>query len=231
LVSTFLALTDTRAADFAPMVMLQHLVEQCSVFFEGADAGIILKMDDGTLAVIASSSSQARVTDVLELSVGEGPCIEAVHDGVVVHASDADEIRTRWPRFAVRADAVGYQAVHAVPLRLRETILGSLNLFLTTAGGLDESDAATARALADMASIGLLQNRALTETQAARARLEYALETQVLIEQAKGMLSVSLVVTIDEASEILRLRARADRMSLRDVAQLVVTGAFDSPPE
>ena len=110
LVSTFLTLTDTLTTDFDPMEMLQYLVERCSVLFEGADAGIMLKTDAGKLAVIASSSSQARVTDMLELSEGEGPCIEAVLTGTVVHAADLEEIRTRWPAFGTRAETVGYSA-------------------------------------------------------------------------------------------------------------------------
>jgi transcriptional regulator with GAF, ATPase, and Fis domain len=221
-IATFTTLADGLTTDFDVIELLQFLAEQCSALFAGADVGIMLKESDDSIQVIASSSGRARVTDTLELAAGEGPCIEAIETGVVITAASREELLERWPAFAARTEEVGYDATHAIPLKLRETVIGSLNFFLHEPGMLSDSDAELAQAFADVATITVMQHRKLLTTETVRAQLQQALTRRILIEQAKGMLSAQNSSTTDEAFELLRRHARDNNIQLGAVAQAVI---------
>jgi GAF domain-containing protein len=227
ILGTFTTLADSITSSFDAIELLQYLAEQCNLIFDGADAGILLRAPEGDIQVIASSSGRARVTDNLELALGEGPCIEAIDTGSVVSAASKEEIAQRWPAFSVRTVEVGYDSVHAVPLHLRQTILGSLNLFLAAPGGLSRDDALLARAFADNATISIMQHRALQNSESIQQQLKMALVSRVPIEQAKGALSAKHVLEPDEAFDRLRRYARTNRRSLIGVAEDVLSGELD----
>ena len=188
LTAAFVGLADTLVRDFDVNDLLYRLAGSCVDLLEGDEAGILLADANGRLRVLGSSSEQLRLLELFEVQNEEGPCLDAYRNGVM--ASDADLTRPGpWPRFRERAVREGYRAVDALPMRLRETTVGALNILHFRPGGLSPEDLAAAQGLADVATIALIQERTATESQTLARHLRRALEGQVAVEQAKGMLA------------------------------------------
>lgn len=223
LTAAFVTLADTLVADYDVVDLLQTLVDTCADLLDASAAGIMLADQNGELAVVASTSERSRLVEMMQLSSGFGPCVECFTTGTSVTVSDVDELGERWPGFREAALEQGFHSVHGVPLRLRGVVIGTLNLFRSQTGELSREDMAVAQGLADVATIGILQERALREADVARDQLQHALDSRVLIEQAKGVVAHMRGVDMDEAFRSLRDYARSNNLNLRDVAQLVVT--------
>ena len=192
LLAAFVEFADTFVAEYDVVEFLHRLAARCVELFDAAEAGIMLAGVDGTLAYVASSSERMRLIELFELQHDEGPCMDAYRTGVAVHAGTSGDGATRWPRFAPHAREVGFQSVSALPMRLRDHVIGALNLFSTEAGQLGAEDQQVAQALADVATIGILQERALHDGQIVTSQLQSALESRVVIEQAKGIVAAEL---------------------------------------
>ncbi|PWU59160.1 transcriptional regulator, partial [Micromonospora globispora] len=136
----------------------------------------------------------------------------------------------RWPRFSAAAAEVGFAAVHALPMRLRSEVIGALNLFDTQPGALDQGKLRIGQALADVATIGLLQHRAIHRRDILTEQLQTALNSRVLIEQAKGVLAERLQVEVGEAFVLLRNGARSHNRRLSDLAQAIIDGSEQLAP-
>jgi len=184
--------------------------------------GIILSAGDGELEVVASTNERSRLVEILQLRSGSGPCVECFTTGRVVAVPDINAVGQRWPRFRAGALEQGFASMRAVPLRLRATTIGSLNLLWDRLGGLGNQDVLTVQALADVATIGILQERAIRERDVARQQLQHALSSRVLIEQAKGVLAFTHDANMDEAFAMLRDHARGNGLPLADVAESIV---------
>ncbi|WGW12353.1 GAF and ANTAR domain-containing protein [Saxibacter everestensis] len=219
---TFVKLADTLVADYDVVELLHTLVEQSTELLDATAAGLVLANSSGDLEVVASTSERSRLVEVLQLDAGEGPCVECFVSGKVVTVTNVGDPDSRWPQFRAVALEQGYRSVHAVPLRLRNTVIGALNLFRVTEGSLDARDSEVAQALADVATIGILQERAISETSIVNEQLQRALTSRILIEQAKGVVSQTDGVDMDEAFARLRTHARRNNLRLRDVAEGVV---------
>jgi hypothetical protein len=202
LTTAFVTLADTLVAGYDVVDLLQTLVDTCADLLDASAAGIMLADHDGELAVVASTSERSRLVEMMQLSSGFGPCVECFTTGNPVTVSDVDDLGDRWPGFREAAIGQGFHSVHGVPLRLRGQII--------------------AQGLADVATIGILQERALREADIARGQLQHALDSRVLIEQAKGVVAHTRSVDMDGAFRALRAYARSNNMNLRDVADLVV---------
>jgi len=222
LVDTFVTLTDTLVDDYDVVDLLQNLVDSVVDIFDASAAGILLVNPAQELEVLASTSERSSFLGLLQLDAGEGPCIECFATGTTVSVHDRDEMHRRWPVFAEAAAESGYASVHSIPMRLRDTTLGSLNLFRETAGELNRDDARAAQALTDVATISILQQRSLEHAELAQHQLQRALDSRVVIEQAKGFVAHTHQVGMDEAFTILRTHARAHQELLADVARAVV---------
>lgn len=222
LVDTFVTLTDTLVDDYDVVDLLQNLVDSVVDLFDASAAGILLVNPAQELEVLASTSERSSFLGLLQLDAGEGPCIECFATGTTVSVHDRDEMQRRWPAFAAAAAESGYASVHSIPMRLRDTTLGSLNLFRETAGELNREDARAAQALTDVATISILQQRSLEHAELAQHQLQRALDSRVVIEQAKGFVAHTHQVGMDEAFTILRAHARAHQELLADVARAVV---------
>ena len=221
LVETFVTLTDSLVDDYDVVEILQILVDRAVELFDAAAGAIHLADGDGALKVVASTSERSSFFGLLQLNSGEGPCIAAVTSGRLVTVETAEELHTYWPRFAEAANESGYVGVHAIPMRLRDTIVGSLNLFRETEGALNGADALAAQALADVATISLLQQRAIENATLATAQLQRALDSRIAIEQAKGYLARAAGVDMDTAFGMIRQYARTRQRRLGDVAAAV----------
>jgi GAF domain-containing protein len=221
LIETFVTLTDSLVDDYDVVEVLQILVDRAVELFDAAAGAIHLADRDGTLKVVASTSERSSFFGLLQLNAGEGPCITAVTSGDLVTAETVDDLRAHWPRFAEASSEHGYAGVHAIPMRLRDTIVGSLNLFRETEGALNGADARAAQALADVATISLLQQRTIESATLATAQLQRALDTRIAIEQAKGYLARAAGVDMDTAFGMIRQYARSRQRRLGDVAAAV----------
>lgn len=223
LTDTFVTLADTLVQDFDLTDLLHTLVSSCVDVLDTTAAGILLASPSGTMRVVASSDERMRMLELFELQNDEGPCTDCHHTGEAVHEGD---LRTteRWPSFSSRALEEGFVAVDAIPLRLRDARLGALNLFGSTPGGLSETDLRVAQGLADVASIGLLQERAVRESQMLAEQLQHALNSRVTIEQAKGILAVQGELSVGDAFEKLRSHARSTSTRASEVANRIIDG-------
>ncbi|MES2094992.1 MAG: GAF and ANTAR domain-containing protein [Actinomycetota bacterium] len=222
LVTTFVTLADTLVVGYDVVDLLHTLVEACGNLLSASAAGIMLADSTGQLALVASTSEKSRLVELMQLSSGNGPCVESFTTGRVYMLPDIETVKDIWTEFYLEATEQGFHAVHAVPLRLRGDVLGTLNLFLDHTGSLTPDDAAVAQGLADVATIGILQERAARQSEITRQQLQFALNSRVVIEQAKGVLAHLHTIDMDTAFTNLRQYARSHNLTLREVADGVV---------
>lgn len=214
----FVAVADTLVADFDMIDLLHTLVNQCVGLLDVDAGGLVLADDDGDLQLVASSSEQAHLVEIIQLSAGAGPCVDAFQTGQSITVANIAVEGDRWPVFQAAAFTQGFQAIFATPMRLRGQVIGALNLFSKDIGGPTVQDALIAQALADIATISILQERTVQDTQIVNEQLQRALQSRVLIEQAKGVLSAVGSLDMDQSFTAMRDYARKNRLPLRDVA-------------
>ena len=221
LARTFVDVADTLVADFDVVDYLTTLTMRTVELFEPSEAGLLLADPAGRVNVAASSSHRMELLELFEIQQDEGPCLDCYHSGEPVRCPDLTAAFGRWPRFAREAVAHGYGSVYALPMRLRNQVIGSLNLLREVPGELDASDLVVAQALTDVATIGILQQRAASEQRLLAEQLQYALDSRVTIEQAKGVVAEHGRLDMDAAFAALRLYARNKNERLVDVAHAV----------
>jgi transcriptional regulator with GAF, ATPase, and Fis domain len=221
---TFVELTDTMVADFDVIDFLQVLTDRSVQLLEVAAVGLLLADPRGELRVVAASSEAARLLELFQLQNDQGPCLDCFRSGQPVHAADMTSAAVRWPRFAPAAQQAGFAAVQALPMRLREQVIGALNLFRATPGGFDPAGIRIGQALADVATISLLQERSLRHSDTINEQLQTALNSRVVIEQAKGKLAERHGLDMNDAFRVLREHARTRNLRLSELAQAFVEG-------
>lgn len=229
LAQALVELADNLVDDFDIVDLLTTLSDRCVEVLDIAAAGIMLAGADGELRVITSSSEAMRVVELFELQSHQGPCLDCYVSGTTVTSDDLAAANERWPVFAPVALDAGFRSADAVPMRLRAQVIGALNLFRSEPGGLDDSDAIVAQALADVATIALLQHRTAVEADVINEQLTRALDSRIVIEQAKGILAERHRVEMEHAFAVLRRHARDHNLRLSDVAAAVVDGNLDLP--
>ncbi|MFI5592166.1 GAF and ANTAR domain-containing protein [Amycolatopsis sp. NPDC051758] len=215
----FVALADTLVDDYDVADLLHTLVQQCVELLDVAAAGLTLADERGGLQVLASSTEQARLLELFQLDIDEGPCVECFTSSTPVLVADIAEQAARWPRFAAEAARDGFASVHAVPMRLRRQTIGALNLFGLRPGKLSADDVALAQGLADTATIGILHERAVRQAEILSEQLQTALNSRVIIEQAKGVLAAAGRLRMDAAFTALRAYSRRNNQRLSEVAR------------
>ncbi|MET4099126.1 GAF domain-containing protein [Agrococcus sp. UYP10] len=223
-------LAETLTSEYDVLQMLGTVVSECVELVDAGAGGLLLKDAHGRPELVASSEEGVNFVQVMQLNAGDGPCVEAARTGTTVSVADVEQVGGSWAEFRETALGYGYRAVHAVPLRARDEVIGSMGLYRTAPGELSRADAAAARALANLASIGILQERAIRESGLLAEQLQHALDSRVCIEQAKGVIAASADVDMDRAFRMLRDHARKHNLKLLTVAQGVVDRSLEIGP-
>jgi GAF domain-containing protein len=218
-------LAGTLVAGFDVVELLTLLADRCVDVLDVGAAGLMLAGPDGALRVMASTSEAMRVLELFELQSNDGPCPDCYVSGKPVINQDLATVNGRWPHFAPRALAAGFRSVHALPMRLRGTVIGALNLFRVEAGEMGEADVDAAQALADIATIAILQHRASLEAQVVDQLRQQVLNSRIVIEQAKGIVAERQGLDMEQAFSALRNHARNHNLLLVDVAKAVIGGS------
>jgi len=224
LFDAFATLADTLVAGYDVLDLLQSLVEYCHELLDVDSAGILLANADGELEVVASTNEANTLVEIMQLDANAGPCLESFRTRAVVSVPDIDVDSDRWPDFAAIAGAQGIHSVYAIPLRLRQTTIGTLNLMREQRGEINRYDIRAAQALADVATIGILQERTIRDASTIRDQLQQALSSRIVIEQAKGVVAETAKVSMDTAFERIRSHARKHQTPLSEVARQLVAG-------
>lgn len=223
----FIELADTLVDDFDIIEFLDRLTVRCGELLGVTACGILLADPQGVLNLVAASSAEARLVELTQLQNSEGPCLEAFRTGRPIQRADLYDDDPRWPQFTAAARDAGFASVQALPMRLRDAVIGAVNLLSDRAEPLDDDTIALGQALADAATVGILNQRALVKQEEISQQLQNALNSRILIEQAKGYLTHSLGVGVDEAFSALRDYSRSNHRRMTDVATDIVQGRLD----
>lgn len=229
IVEALVEMADTLTGDFDVVEMLTGLTSRCVDLLGISAAGVMIATAKGDVRLIASSSEAMRLVELFELQAQEGPCLDAYRRGERVEHSILQAGRDPWPAFSAAALGAGFQSVSALPLRLRDATIGALNLFSVGQVPMTEADAVVARALADLACISIIQHRTADERQRTNEQLSYALNSRIVIEQAKGIIAERAGVEVSEAFDRLRRYARDHNRRLTDVAHATIDGTLKPP--
>lgn len=223
LAEVFVDVADTLVDDFDVIEFLELVTRHTAEVSQSASAGLLLADPHGHLQYMASSAESVRLLELFQLQYQEGPCLDCFRTAAPVVNTDLSEAEGRWPHFAPRAVAAGFRSVHAFPLRHRRRVIGALNLFSTDTGRFEDTDVRIIQSLADIATIGLLQERNVRSAEILTEQLQSALNSRLTIEQAKGVLSRTHHIDVDAAFERMRAYSRRNHHRLSDVARAVVT--------
>jgi GAF domain-containing protein len=219
----FVSLADSLVGPFDVVELLNGLTEECARLLDIASAGLLLADSSHVLHVVAASSEQTRSLELFQLQRDEGPCLECYRTGTAVRVADLSSQGNRWPQFVPAARKLGFASVHAVPMRFQDQVLGTLGLFGTSVGSLNDEDLNLGQALAHVASIALVTGNDTADRGRLNEQLQTALDSRVFIEQAKGVIAEYSNVTMDEAFSLLRGYARDHNQKLTEVAKGVAT--------
>lgn len=225
LAEAFVALADTLVDEFDVLDFLSTLAEQAAELLNVSAAGVVLSDQRGGLATTAASSNQARVLELVAVQTDDGPCLDCLRTGTTVTSSDLATETDRWPRFAPAAEQHGYRAVTAVPMRLRGQVIGALTLLNAQAQGVDEASTRLGQALADVATISILQQRAIDRTEILSEQLQATLNNNVTLAQARGVLAEHGNLSLPQAHALLRQHARQHHHRLSELALGIAEGS------
>lgn len=220
--AAFVKLTGALVADYEVLDLLYALVEASVDLLGASAAALVLADPHGELQVVASTSEESQLVEIRQLRAGEGPCVECYKTGTPVFVEDIASLHRQWPDFQATALSQGFRSVQAVPMRVQGRTIGSMGLFGNDPGTMARSDTAIGQALADVATISILQERTIKEATLVNEQLQRALNSRVLIEQAKGIIANRSQVSMEEAFRRLRSSARSNSQSLQETASQVI---------
>ncbi|HUC35961.1 MAG TPA: GAF and ANTAR domain-containing protein [Acidimicrobiales bacterium] len=202
------------------------LVERCGELLDSAEVGLALTSPSGELRVIACTTERMRVLELIEIQNDQGPCRDCFRSGKQVLNRRLSDTADRWPTFTPEALEAGFSVVHALPMRLRSEVIGAMNVFSGEPKLLSERMVNLAQAFADVATIGILQERAIKDSSETAGQLQGALNSRIVIEQAKGVVAEQQSISVEAAFSLLRGYSRSHHIGLSDVARSVINGSL-----
>ncbi|WP_229853207.1 ANTAR domain-containing protein [Streptomyces violascens] len=216
-----------RADGFDVLELLHDLTTHAVSLLGVSSAGVTILDETGQVDYVTASDETCRRLEEDQLELDEGPCVDSTRTGnalapVLLRADRPS--RRRWPRFTPRALAAGITNVAAVPLRTPQHPLGALNL-LSTGRVPTREDLCLAQVLADAAGVCLQHRQTLLAKDEVICELETALESRIVIEQAKGVLASRLGIDVEEAFVRLRGHARSRQQKLTELAAQITRGS------
>jgi len=226
LISTLVELADNLVDDFDVIEVLTMLCNRCVETIDADAAGVMLASPSGELQYVASSSESMRILELYQIQADEGPCVECFNTGEAIIDRLLVDAKEQWPHFSPRAIELGFNSVYCLPMRLRGRVIGALNLFRIDADPLDENDVVVAQGLSGVATIAILQHQTSLDAKVLNSQLSKALDSRIIIEQAKGMISQATNCDVDQAFNGLRTHARNHNAKLTMVANAVVDGTI-----
>lgn len=229
-IAAFSSAADILTKDFDALDLLHTLITDCTEILELAAGGILLapgsaaRAGAGALEFATATSAAAERVAHVTLSRGAGPCIDCYIAGTPIVMGDLNTYEALWPEYCAATRAEGFESVLVIPMRVRGEVIGAMDLFGKTHRDFPEADMKVAQALASVATIAILQDRVANQAQVVEAQLKHALESRIVIEQAKGVIATSLSVDMDEAFRLLRVYARNNNLRIHGVAEQVAAG-------
>lgn len=227
IIHAFVELSKELVGGYDIVDLLSEWTANCARLLDVAAAGLLLADGRGVLHLVAASSERTHHLEVFQLQRAQGPCLDCFHSGAPVVVPDLQAEAQRWPEFARVAQSVGFASVHAVPMRLRDTVLGTLGLFGNTPGSLNDDDQELAQALIHVASVAIVNEKSASDLELVNAQLQHALTSRIVLEQAKGVLANVGRLEMEDAFAVLRRYARDHGHKLTQVAEHVVNRDID----
>ncbi len=227
IIDAFVHLSDTLVEDYDVIDFLHYLTAQCVELTDVDEVGVMIGARPGRLQAVAASTERSYLLELFELQNDDGPCLDAFRGGITINAEQLSDQAERWPKFTPRAVAAGFGSVHSVPMQLRNEVIGAVNLLCVEPGALSPGDARLVRALSDIATVGILQQRTISDVEVINTHLTAALNSRIRIEQAKGVVAERAGTTVDEAFAIIRAYARSRQLGLTAVCQGIVDNTID----
>ncbi|MFJ5049950.1 ANTAR domain-containing protein [Streptomyces sp. NPDC088719] len=226
----FVKVADSLIDDFDVIDFLEELCAHCVSLLDVSAAGILLGNEKSLLHTVAASDENTHLLELFAVQHDQGPCVDCYETGKARANIDLHDLADTgsWPAFAEQARDSGFQTSHVFPLRLRSRAVGAMNLFHTSRQPLSPQDASLAQALADIATIALLQQRDIGQEQLEKSQLQRALSSRIVIEQAKGILAERGNVTPDNAYNALRAYARGRQLRVSDCARQIIDQSLDT---
>ena len=218
----FATLTHTLVHDYDFVELLQNLVEICKDITGAAEVGLLLADETNQLEVVASTRENGDLVETMQRGADAGPCHSCYLTGNIVTDPSIADSPPEWAEFRDAALALGLESVVAIPMRFRETTIGVLSLYGDHTTHLDERDLRAAQTLADAATISILHERVLHESDLLQQQLSLTLNARVLIEQAKGVLAQLHGIHPEDAFIQIRDYARSRKQNVNDVAAQLV---------
>jgi len=224
LAAAFTELSDVHRPDFDADAYGHTLALQSVSLLDVDAAGWLWAGDNGCPEAAGGTTDAVRFLLVTQLGTGDGPAAESLRTQRMLSVADV-AADTRWAAFRAAVLDAGFGSVHTLPLQQNGQVIGALSLFQERPGELAKDDLVVATALAEVAAACLLLKRSVTKAEKLAGQLQTALNSRVIIEQAKGILAERQGTSLDDAFELMRAFARHNRRRLNDVACAVVAGA------
>lgn len=217
-------IADGLVTTFDSADLLHRLTAHCVDLLAGGAAGILLAEPERRLRVVAASTEDLHTVHLLATEGEQGPCVDCLRTGQAITVPDLRASRDRWPEWADLALAQGYHSAYATPMRLREDVIGALTIVATTPDALPVGDLDAARALADVATITLLNRAAADRSDTLVGQPRHALDSRIVTEQAKGVVATTGGLTMEDAFQLLRSASRNTNVRLAELAEGITTG-------
>lgn len=206
--------------------MLYHLTDQVVAVLGVDGAGVSLARDGEKLTFVTATDAKVTAIEDQQIAHDEGPCHDAFHTGEVVVVRDL-ETEQRWPDYRQAALVHGARAVVGIPMPVGEQRIGALNVYHHSPRDWSDEQVDVAQVLADMASGYILNATTLAESRSLADQLQHALDSRVVVEQAKGIVAERGDIAPQDAFELIRAHARRTGTRVHDTAQQVVDGVLD----